>query len=161
MPLALRRWRSAVSPQTQQRVAIEVLRLAADTRKAYVAVVAAEETVRYMRQVQEAADAGAELARRMAQAGNWSKLSRAREQGFYADAALYVARAEQAQSGAASTTRLMGLWGEQAGYVLPERLPDLPGQRRRAPQHRTPGDGATTRRAGGVLETEALAKTSG
>jgi len=111
----------------QQDVAMEVLRLAAETRKAYFTVVAAEETVRYMRQVKAAADAGAELARRMAQAGNWSKLNQAREQGFYADAALNVARAEQAHTVAREHfTRLLGLWGAQIEFKLPARLPDLP-----------------------------------
>jgi hypothetical protein len=45
----------------------------------------------------QAAEAGAELARRMAQAGNFNKLQQAREQAFYADAALNLARAEQQQ----------------------------------------------------------------
>jgi outer membrane protein TolC len=113
--------------QMQQQVAMEVLRLAAETRKAYFTAVAADETVRYMRQVKAAADAGAELARRMAQTGNWSKLNQAREQGFYADAALNVARAEQAQTVAREQfTRLLGLWGAQIEFKLPERLPDLP-----------------------------------
>ena len=49
-----------------------------------------------MRQVMQAAEASAELARRMQQVGNFNKLQRAREQGFYADAALNLARAEQA-----------------------------------------------------------------
>ncbi len=113
--------------QVQQQVAMDVLRLAAETRKAYFTAVAAGETVRYMRQVQAAADAGAELARRMVQAGNWSKLNQAREQGFYADAALNVARAAQAQTVAREQfTRLLGLWGAQIQFKLPERLPDLP-----------------------------------
>ena len=111
----------------QSRAVLEVLRLASDTRKAWIAAVAAEESLRYMRQVRVAADAGAELAARMAKAGNWSALARAREQGFYADAALGVARAEQASGSAREKlTRLLGLWGSQAGYALPERLPDLP-----------------------------------
>ena len=59
-----------------------MLRLAADTRKAWVMAVAAGETVRYMQQVQQSAEAGAELARRMAQAGNWNRLNQVREQGF-------------------------------------------------------------------------------
>ena len=54
-------------------------------------------------------------------------LQRAREQGFYADAALNLARAEQAQrSTRERLTRLLGLWGAQAQFTLPERLPDLP-----------------------------------
>jgi outer membrane protein TolC len=77
--------------------------------------------------VQQAAEASAELARRMAQVGNWNKLQQAREQGFYADAALNLARAEQAQRSARERlVRLMGLWGAQLDFRLPERLPDLP-----------------------------------
>ncbi|MHB1438083.1 MAG: TolC family protein, partial [Thiobacillus sp.] len=83
--------------QTRRGLVLEVLRLAAETRRAWVAAVAAGQTAQYQQQAMEAAEAGAELARRMAQVGNWSKLKQAREQAFYADAALAVARAEQAK----------------------------------------------------------------
>ena len=113
--------------QTRGAVTLAMLSLATQTRKAYIAAVAADETARYALQVRTAAEAGAELARRQAQAGNWSKLEQAREQGFYADAALSLARAEQVQVGAREQlTRLLGLWGAQAQFKLPERLPDLP-----------------------------------
>ena len=113
--------------QTQGMVAMTVLSLAADTRKAYYNALAAEETVRYMRQVMQAAEASAELARRMQQVGNFNKLQRAREQVFYADATLNLARAEQAQRATRERlTRLLGAWGAQTQFTLPERLPDLP-----------------------------------
>ena len=113
--------------QTQGSVTLAVLTLAADTRKAHVNAVAAEESARYRRQVMQAADASAELARRMAQVGNFNKLQQAREQSFYADAALNLAQAMQAQQATRERlTRLLGLWGEQAAFKLPERLPDLP-----------------------------------
>ena len=121
--------------QVRTTVAMQVLSLAADTRKAWVQAVAAEESVRYSRQVMQAAEAGAELARRMAQVGNFNKLQQAREQGFYADAALNLARAEQQQRAARERlTRLMGLWGAQTAFKLPERLPDLPAQPRDLPE---------------------------
>lgn len=111
----------------QRELAMDVLRLAADTRKAWVQAVAAGESLRYMRQVQDAAEASAELARRMQQAGNFNALMRLREQGFYADAALGLARAEQVHRTARERlSRLLGLWGEQLAFQLPERLPDLP-----------------------------------
>ena len=104
-----------------------LLALAADTRSAYYGALAADETVRYMGQVQSAAEAGAELARRQALAGNWNRLQQAREQSFYADAALGAVRAEQARGAARERlTRLLGLWGAQTDFRLPERLPDLP-----------------------------------
>ncbi len=113
--------------QTKGMVAMSVLSLAADTRKAYYNALAAEETLRYMRQVRQAADASAELARRMEQVGNFNKLQRAREQVFQADALLNLARSEQAQRATRERlTRLLGLWGAQTQFTLPERLPDLP-----------------------------------
>ena len=113
--------------QTQVSVALEMLRLASETRKAYYGAVAAQQSRLYAQQVLAAADASAELARRMAQAGNWSKLQQAREQGFYADAALKRAAADQnALAARERLTRLMGLWGQQTLFELPPRLPDLP-----------------------------------
>lgn len=112
---------------TRAAAVATVLALAADTRRAHIVAVAAEQTLRYMLQVRSAAEAGAELARRQAQAGNWNALQQAREQAFYADAALNLARAEQARGAAREhLTRLLGLWGAQTAFRLPERLPDLP-----------------------------------
>jgi len=112
--------------QTRRTLVLDVLRLAAETRKAWVVAVAAGQTAEYQNQAMEAAEAGAELARRMVQAGNWSKLKQAREQSFYADSALAVARAGQAKLAARERlVRLMGL--THADRVqLPDRLPDLP-----------------------------------
>jgi outer membrane protein TolC len=113
--------------QVKGEVTMDMLSLAADTRKAYYQALAAEESLRYMRQVKEVAEASAELARRMEAVGNFNKLARAREQSFYADAALGLARAEQAQRASRERlVRLLGVWGTQTQFVLPERLPDLP-----------------------------------
>jgi outer membrane protein TolC len=104
-----------------------VLDHAAQTRKAWVEAVADAQTVHYMGQVMQAAEASAELARRMQQVGNFSALQRAREQAFYADAALNVARAEMQQRASRERlTRQLGLWGAQTAFTLPERLPELP-----------------------------------
>jgi outer membrane protein TolC len=112
---------------TQSSVAMRVLEHGAITRRAWVQAVAAQEGVHYAQQVMRAAQASAELARRMQQVGNFSALQRAREQAFYADAALNLARAEQADRAAREKlTRALGLWGEQTAFTLPERLPDLP-----------------------------------
>ncbi len=58
----------------------QVLQLASRTRKAYVEALAAQRTTRYMDQVMQTAEASAELARRMAQVGNFNELQQAREQ---------------------------------------------------------------------------------
>lgn len=127
----------------QTRAAGEALRIALETRKAWFAAVAAQEGARYMEQVKEAAEASAELARRMAAVGNWSKLNQAREQAFYAEATAQLARVRHANVSAREhLTRLMGLWGEDTAYRLPNRLPELP----------------TEARDAGDLEAQALAK---
>jgi outer membrane protein TolC len=117
--------------QTQLRVADEALRLAGETRKAYFEAVAAEQGVAYAVQVRTAAEAGAELAGRMAGAGNFSQLDSAREQAFLADAEAGVLRASQAAGASRERlARLMGLSGTGKPYALsehlPQRLPDLP-----------------------------------
>ncbi len=113
--------------QAQLRAAGEALRIANETRRAYFSTLAAQESVQYMEQVKTAAQAGAELAQRMAAVGNWNKLQQAREQSFYADATGQLAQARQTLSTERERlTRLMGLWGSHTAFTLPARLPDLP-----------------------------------
>jgi outer membrane protein TolC len=113
--------------QVQNAVLIAVVQLANDTRQAYFAAVAARESMRYQEQVKTAADAGAELARRMVAAGNWNLLDQAREQSFYTDAAQRLTRARLVDAFAREKVlRLMGLPAEQPGFQLEERLPELP-----------------------------------
>ena len=147
---------------TQRAVTMDVLRLASETRKAYVLAVAGEENVRYMAKVKSVADSSAELARRMARVGNWNKLSQAREQGFYADAALNLARATQNQvSTREKLTRLLGLWGDDTQFTLPERLPDLPETADELPNVEQLAMGQRLDVQGMKLQTEAMAKNMG
>lgn len=112
---------------TQGRITAETLQVATDTRRAYFSALAAQETVKYLEQVKMAAEASSELARRMAAVGNFSRLDQAREQAFYAEVTAQLARVKlMALSERERLTRLMGLWGEDIGFKLPERLPDLP-----------------------------------
>ncbi len=111
---------------TQNKVVLQVLDTARQTRNAYYDALAARESVHYLNQVNDSAEATAEFAKRMQKAGNWSELDKAREQVFYADAALELARAKNSQVQAEEAlTRLLGL-SERTTFVLPERLPDLP-----------------------------------
>jgi outer membrane protein TolC len=112
---------------SQNRAAAEALRVALDTRKAWFQAVAAHEGSRYMTQVKESAETSAELARRMAEVGNFPKLTQAREQAFYAETTAQLARATHNGTAARERlARLMGLWGEDLAFQLPDRLPDLP-----------------------------------
>ena len=72
--------------QAQLQAAYEAVGLAAAARCAFFRAVAAQQLGKFGAQVKEAADASNELARRMLQAGNFSKLQQMREQSFYADA---------------------------------------------------------------------------
>ncbi|MGA0610486.1 TolC family protein [Caldimonas sp. KR1-144] len=113
--------------QAQLQAAHEAVGIAVETRRAYFSAVAAQELVKYYEQVKDAADASNELARRMLQVGNFSKLAQMREQAFYADATAQLARARhQALAERERLTRWLGLSGDQLGFTLPERLPDLP-----------------------------------
>ncbi|MFG6489153.1 TolC family protein [Roseateles sp. BYS78W] len=110
----------------QQQAAADVLALAADTRRAWVRAVSAEETLRYREQVMEAAEAGAELAKRMQTAGNFNALARAREQAFEAETRLALAQAlQQRLVSRERLVRLLGLDNDSA-LQLPDHLPDLP-----------------------------------
>ena len=142
IPLSRRAQESRLQA-VQNRAAVEGLRVALDTRKAWFQAVAASETAKYMAQVKETAGASAELARRMGEIGKFPKLTYAREQAFYAETAAQLARARHAELAARERlARLMGLWGDDLKFELPERLPELP----------------KAAREGGDLEAQALAQ---
>jgi outer membrane protein TolC len=113
--------------QVQSAVVITTVQLANDTRHAYFAAVAAHEAVHYLEQVKIAAEASAELARRMVAVGNWNLLDQAREQSFYIDASRRLTQAKLIETSAREKLqRLMGLSGGQPAVQLADRLPDLP-----------------------------------
>ena len=111
-------------------LATNVVQAATEARQAWVSAVAAQQSLQYFQQVKATADASSELARRMQAVGNFSKLQRAREQAFAADAVAQLARAAQAtRSRREALIRALGLNEQQAAALkLPERLPDLPAQ---------------------------------
>ena len=125
-------WRSDIAAGEVQalrlQLAREVLAHNAEVRAAWVRAVAAQQLVVYHRQVQDAAAASAELARRMQAVGNFSRLQRAREQAFLAEATTQLARAmAQATVEREALVRKLGLDAADAERLqLPERLPDLP-----------------------------------
>jgi outer membrane protein TolC len=113
---------------TRLTLAANVVQAATDARQAWVNAVAAQQSLKYVEQVKATADASSELARRMQAVGNFSKLQRAREQSFAADAVAQLAHAAQAaRSRREALIRVLGLNARQAAALeLPERLPDLP-----------------------------------
>ncbi|RYF27280.1 MAG: TolC family protein [Comamonadaceae bacterium] len=123
------RWQGQAMEQATLSAAQDVAQLAADARRAWLRAVAAEQVLATQERMHEAADAGAELARRMARVGHWSRLQQAREQAALADS-----RAQLAQARLAAATerehlaRVMGLWGASQQFTLADRLPALPGE---------------------------------
>jgi len=123
------RWQGLQMERATLDAAQDVLRLAANTRRAWLRAVAAEQVLATRERMHEAAEAGGELARRMARVGNWSRLQQARELAVQQDASAQLARARLAAAQEREQlTRLMGLWGAQTGYRLPPQLPALPAE---------------------------------
>jgi len=115
--------------RAQLQAAQDAVTLAINTRRAYFNAVGAQEQLRYLQQVKETADIANELAKRMAQAGNFNRLTQMREQAFYADTTAQVARIQQQSlADRERLTRLLGLTGARAKFQLPDRLPELPKQ---------------------------------
>ncbi len=120
--------------QAQLRAALETLRLAADTRRAYIRVLAANDMVGLLTDATSTAEATAKLASKLGETGSLNKLDQAREQVFYAETTAELASARQeAASARERLVRLLGLWGSDLGFRLPDRLPALPRQPRALP----------------------------
>ena len=115
--------------QAQMQAALQVVRLAADTRRAWFDAVAAQQSFAFFEQAALAAQASAELAQQMAKVGNWNKLDEAREQVFHAEVeAQRVQARHNLFAKREALARAMGLSGSQLSFKLPERLPEMPPQ---------------------------------
>ncbi|MBB6579036.1 outer membrane protein TolC [Comamonas odontotermitis] len=121
------RWQGWQMEQATLTAAQQVLLLAADTRRSWLRAVAAEQALTASERMHEAAALGGELAARMAQVGNFSKMDQARELALQQLAAAQLARARlNAQLEREQLGRRMGLWGQQLAFQLPAQLPALP-----------------------------------
>ena len=120
--------------QAKAQLSLNVVEQVSQVRQAWVRAVAAQQTLQYADQVNRTAQASAELAKRMQQVGNFTKLQRARQHVFYADAVAQLASAQHATAAAREgLVRRLGLSDAQAAQLtLPERLPDLPKEPRAA-----------------------------
>ena len=148
--------------QAQLQAALQIVRIAADARRAWYQSVAAEQSLAYLQQAELAAQASAQLAQRMAQVGNWNRLDEAREQVFHAEVAAQLTRVRhQTLATREALARALGLSDGQLDFKLPDRLPALPEQlpaaqdlARRTLEQRLDLKAAT-------LETEFTARTLG
>lgn len=149
--------------QAELRAADETLRLAAETRRAYIQAVAARQIVAALDTAQSSANASAMLAEKLTQTGAINKLDLARRQVFATELEAQVAAARQAAAATQERlTRLLGLWGgtDLAG-LLPNALPAMPGKAWSLAAVERAAMGRRVDLAVARLEIEALARSYG
>ncbi len=114
--------------QAKVQLAANVVDQITQVRQSWVRAVSAQQSLQYAEQINTTARASAELAKRMQQVGNFTKLQRARQQLFYAEAVARLASSRHAVTATREDLiRQLGLTDAQASELkLPERLPDLP-----------------------------------
>ena len=102
-------------------------KLAADTRRAFYRAVATQQTVRFLERARLSAEAAADLAAKLGETGAATKLDQARAGAFYAEVSNQLADARlRAATEREALTRLLGLWGADTAFKLPEQLPNVP-----------------------------------
>jgi outer membrane protein TolC len=80
-----------------------------------------------LQQADAAAKTTAQLAHKLGETGALNKLDQAREQVFHAETTADLATArQQADSSREELARLLGFWGADLAFKLPETLPALP-----------------------------------
>ncbi len=120
--IAAERYRQAKHTAVQA-----TLSLAADVRRAFVRAVAAERQVRFLDQARQTADAAARLVAKLGEAGQGDQLDQAELAAFYAELSVRVGQARlTARRERETLTRLMGLWGGDTSFRLPDDLSPLP-----------------------------------
>ncbi len=122
----------------QMRAVEATLRTGADARRAYYRALAAAQTVKFLEEARLSAGSLSDLAKKLGETGALPKLDQAREHAFYAEVSsdLAVARLKQ-RSERETLNRVLGLWGADLSYRLPDRLKALPAKPRLAEQIET------------------------
>lgn len=109
------------------RVTHAALATAADVEAAFFRSQGAEQVLEMRRTIVQATEASADAAQKLREAGNITDLDLANEQSLYAQSRLDLASAEaETLQDREELTVLMGLWGEDSGWKIAARLPDLP-----------------------------------
>jgi cobalt-zinc-cadmium efflux system outer membrane protein len=122
-----KRLASASLEAAKDELVAKVLDVVADTKAAFIAAQAAEQTVELRRTILGAAQASAAIVARQKKAGNASPLAIATERVAYARVRRDLARAEAAAFDAREKlNRMLGLWGDQTRWTICGRLPEMP-----------------------------------
>jgi cobalt-zinc-cadmium efflux system outer membrane protein len=113
--------------QVKLQVADEVIQMVAEVRKAYFTVLGAKQFRDLRSEIALAAGNSFELAKRLYSAGNISDLELATEKAHFEQSRMELARSETTLLDEREhLTRLMGLWGSQTNWRLPQQLPEIP-----------------------------------
>ena len=113
----------------QYRAAEQVLRLAGEARRQFYRTVSANQSVAYLEQALASAESASTLAKQLGETGALNKLEQAREHAFSSELGAQLAKARVLQRVERERLiRLLGLWGREIDFKLPNGLPSLPGR---------------------------------
>jgi outer membrane protein TolC len=111
----------------QYNAADQVLRLAGEARRQYYRTVSANQATAFLEQALAGAESASTLAKQLGETGALNKLEQAREHAFYSELGAQLAKARvQQRAERERLTRLLGLWGRDIDFRLPNGLPPLP-----------------------------------
>ncbi|WP_306891839.1 TolC family protein [Ancylobacter amanitiformis] len=111
----------------RQKAIEATFRTAAEARRAYYRAVASRQTAVFLEQARVSADAAADLTRKLGETGAAKKLDQARASAFYAEVSNELAQTRlKVGTDREALTRMLGLWGADLEYKLPQQLPAMP-----------------------------------
>ncbi|MGB7204421.1 MAG: TolC family protein [Anderseniella sp.] len=115
--------------KAQYQAIEETLKLAHETRVAWINSVSAWERAGHIKQAISAADAGSDLAMQLGKTGAIPKAAQAREHVNYAELTAQLASARlEAREAKQVLIRKMGVWGKETEFSVPNKLPPLPSE---------------------------------
>lgn len=117
-------------PREYFDVAEDFIDVGEEVRKAYFEAVAAQQLQSMLEQVATATQAAAELANAQYKAGTTNRRAQSLQLMTHAEVVKELAAAKlEAIETREALNRLLVLWGEDAAWKAPERLPDLPAEK--------------------------------
>ncbi len=148
--------------EAKLRAAEKVLRLAADTRRAWYQAVSSRHRVTFLQSAATNAHTVSQLFKKLGETGAVNKLDQAREHLFHAEITAQLGKA-RLDHGAdrERLVRLMGLWGRDIRFALPASLPRLPRAARARQNIEREAVGGNIRIAAARAELESTARMHG
>ena len=138
------------------------MRLAAETRRAYIRAVGARQILTALNAAKSTAASSASLSESLTETGAVSKLDHAKRQVFATEMEAQVTAArQQADATEERLARLLGLWGTDLAGALPSALPPLPAHARGLGAVEQEAMDRRVDLAVARIETEALARSFG